>query len=57
MLIRFCRCNLILTSRDIREGIPCGKCREKIGLKFTPLNKVEHRPNPAQNIWAKKQGD
>ena len=55
MIIRFCNCGNILSSKEIMEGIPCKPCRKRKGLKIPPLFKNEKKSNPAPNIWLDRQ--
>ena len=52
LMVRFCSCNGLLSSEDIREGRPvCKKCRNNKKIKIPPLGKVVRKPNPAPDLY------
>ena len=56
MIIRYCSCGEVLATNDVKEGVPCKKCRKKKHMKLEPLGKIIRKPNPAKNLWIESQG-
>ena len=57
IVLRFCKCGAVLTTRDIQEGVPCKRCRDKKKMVLKPLFKQARKPNPAPDIWSEKHAE